>query len=115
MLKPGNRASANLENNPAAFRRLCVETFFRCMRGFGDRPAAFRRLCVETFKVVQACFVLPPAAFRRLCVETTLALTPHQDGQIQPLSGGCVLKQTTSTVLTIDFASRLQATACLNP
>ena len=114
-MKPGNRASANLENNPAAFRRLCVETFFRCMRGFGDRPAAFRRLCVETFKVVQACFVLPPAAFRRLCVETTLALTPHQDGQIQPLSGGCVLKQTTSTVLTIDFASRLQATACLNP
>ena len=77
-----------------------------------NSSAAFRRLCVETFKVVQACFVLPPAAFRRLCVETTLALTPHQDGQIQPLSGGCVLKQMTSTVLAIDFASRLQATAC---
>jgi hypothetical protein len=28
----------------------------------------------------------------------------------QPLSGGCVLKQTTSTVLAIDFASCLQAT-----
>ena len=37
-----------------------------------DDPAAFRRLCVETLVVV--LWVLPslPAAFRRLCVETTV-------------------------------------------
>ncbi|EIG30436.1 hypothetical protein HMPREF1051_1267 [Neisseria sicca VK64] len=34
-------------------------------------PAAFRRLCVETFDFLggHAC-LLAPAAFRRLCVET---------------------------------------------
>ena len=35
-----------------------------------DDPAAFRRLCVET-KILFACAIsFIPAAFRRLCVET---------------------------------------------
>ena len=33
---------------PAAFRRLCVETYYNFHRMHNDLPAAFRRLCVET-------------------------------------------------------------------
>ena len=33
-------------------------------------PAAFRRLCVETYEFVVFGFLKDPAAFRRLCVET---------------------------------------------
>ena len=39
-----------------------------------ENPAAFRRLCVETLAIgVQAQHYSRPAAFRRLCVETTYA------------------------------------------
>ena len=38
----------------------------------GD-PAAFRRLCVETTLNIQIQTTTPPAAFRRLCVETSSA------------------------------------------
>ena len=77
---------------PAAFRRLCVETFCAFGAGLDFDPAAFRRLCVETKQRVNiinircqppsgGCVLklnwfgvtLPaqfPAAFRRLCVET---------------------------------------------
>ena len=34
------------------------------------RPAAFRRLCVETYDHKSPCARILPAAFRRLCVET---------------------------------------------
>ena len=98
---------------PAAFRRLCVETPYSStvMAKPATQPPSGG--CVlKQGEGGAPCTRQTPAAFGRLCVETTLALTPHQDGQIQPLSGGCVLKQTTSTVLAIDFASRLQATAC---
>jgi len=37
-----------LRGAPAAFRRLCVETFQSMREGMADVPAAFRRLCVET-------------------------------------------------------------------
>ena len=86
---------------PAAFRRLCVETFYAITQGASVLPAAFRRLCVETFirliRVMwgihqppsggcvlkqtlrlQILFRLSPAAFRRLCVET-------QERQVEPL------------------------------
>ena len=33
---------------PAAFRRLCVETILFALFFLGKYPAAFRRLCVET-------------------------------------------------------------------
>ena len=42
-------------------------------------PAAFRRLCVETFSVEDASGNDTPAAFRRLCVETPhWLLTAHR-------------------------------------
>ena len=34
--------------NPAAFRRLCVETLINYSNILINLPAAFRRLCVET-------------------------------------------------------------------
>ena len=37
-----------LREAPAAFRRLCVETFSSEMILISKEPAAFRRLCVET-------------------------------------------------------------------
>ena len=58
--------------NPAAFRRLCVETGERCEYIQPVVPAAFRRLCVETFSVAPAGYLPMPAAFRRLCVETQI-------------------------------------------
>ena len=55
---------------PAAFRRLCVETKMTAILRLKLPPAAFRRLCVETLDVLGAIEDAPPAAFRRLCVET---------------------------------------------
>ena len=60
---------------PAAFGRLCVETFISLCRGNDSIPAAFGRLCVETSKL------------NRLI-----------KGRVQPPSGGCVLKPDDSTV-----------------
>ena len=37
--------------NPAAFRRLCVETTAKAVLPILGLPAAFRRLCVETLTV----------------------------------------------------------------
>ena len=54
-------------------------------------PAAFRRLCVETRKYEYGVYVDEPAAFRRLCVETVELAEYHKD-EVQPPSGGCVLK-----------------------
>ena len=103
--------NAGLE--PAAFRRLCVETFVshdfyssstqppsggcvlkrdRFTRGMSHlKPAAFRRLCVETVHRCNQHSGRDPAAFRRLCVETQKAWNKRQCLS-QPPSGGCVLK-----------------------
>ena len=56
------------------------------------RPAAFRRLCVETLKKLELEPFVCPAAFRRLCVETKLRERLPPAYQVQPPSGGCVLK-----------------------
>ena len=58
--------------DPAAFRRLCVETGKDKAEIPAFIPAAFRRLCVETLNLPVLRVGLPPAAFRRLCVETWL-------------------------------------------
>ena len=86
---------------PAAFRRLCVETSNGVLLGENAPPAAFRRLCVETVDfgilgryltqppsggcvlkhfvhLVLSVFVLP-AAFRRLCVETANVIKQEAD------------------------------------
>ena len=56
-----------------------------------EAPAAFRRLCVETYDLMKALYPATPAAFRRLCVETGLRGT-GKNHLAQPPSGGCVLK-----------------------
>ena len=53
MLKQGLKRLGVIAEDPAAFRRLCVETVFEidlCQPTF---PAAFRRLCVETSKATK--------------------------------------------------------------
>ena len=113
VLKPYLQAVDQPSHQPAAFRRLCVETFERntqfmwfaqppsggCVLKPSPlahmlrriRPAAFRRLCVETLLNIIIQIISLPAAFRRLCVETTLA-TSASRSTFQPPSGGCVLK-----------------------
>ena len=54
-------------------------------------PAAFRRLCVETFYWNPIEQGAVPAAFRRLCVET-IAVSIIAAAMVQPPLGGCVLK-----------------------
>ena len=48
MLKHGGLAKADVDFYPAAFRRLCVETYLKKYNNMIYNPAAFRRLCVET-------------------------------------------------------------------
>ena len=60
--------------------------------GHKEDPAAFRRLCVETWVYENQAIKLNPAAFRRLCVET-MSLKKVSDSALQPPSGGCVLKR----------------------
>ena len=98
---------------PAAFGRLCVETKLENQPVCGSPPAAFGRLCVETEELKRVEAMMYPAAFGRLCVETKntderrkLSI-PAAFGrlcvetflnffqflfQLQPPSGGCVLK-----------------------
>ena len=62
-------------SHPAAFRRLCVETKSDWPSPSPEAlPAAFRRLCVETASPAYSAAHFPPAAFRRLCVETPKSL-----------------------------------------
>ena len=68
--------------------RSCV-SFFDC------EPAAFRRLCVETIELELMDEYGMPAAFRRLCVETS-RLHRYHPARNQPPSGGCVLKLTSN-------------------
>ena len=55
-------------------------------------PAAFRRLCVETYRAVALMYAYRPAAFRRLCVETAYPYV-SEILSYQPPLGGCVLKR----------------------
>ena len=96
VLKLETAALAGCSVSPAAFRRLCVETYTTPNLKISTSPAAFRRLCVETYTrifsekkplnqpplggcVLKPCFIsflfaaTAPAAFRRLCVETLLS------------------------------------------
>ena len=81
-----------LDQLPAAFRRLCVETLICAHVKSSGFPAAFRRLCVETEDSDIDSPEVFPAAFRRLCVETRNTLVVGGQEGFQPPSGGCVLK-----------------------
>ena len=91
VLKQGCRIHRRLFRNPAAFRRLCVETYSSEIRTKENYPAAFRRLCVET--LYRQAYISPsaPAAFRRLCVETPPEKRYCSSFLRPPPSGGCVV------------------------
>ena len=93
-MKLKNDKKAIFTAAPAAFRRLCVETYFAIRSIEETLPAAFRRLCVETASGAYISIKCPkPAAFRRLCVETKRKNRLMCCLRGQPPSGGCVLKQ----------------------
>ena len=48
VLKQVKKEQQRQREQPAAFRRLCVETFVSAGSRLWREPAAFRRLCVET-------------------------------------------------------------------
>ena len=118
-MKPGIAYRKSEQRFPAAFRRLCVETWMPHLAAVPSVPAAFRRLCVETRLSKRpsenalrqppsgGCVLKPmdksknnrknnPAAFRRLCVETSGRRSGTRLIPGQPPSGGCVLKRPTS-------------------
>ena len=70
VLKQSDIIAMNINDDPAAFGRLCVETTYNLPDARGEFPAAFGRLCVETKRT------------------HGLLLSPCS----QPPSGGCVLK-----------------------
>ena len=76
------------------------------------QPAAFRRLCVETQNGTRKFAQMFPAAFRRLCVETRPRNTFFLSEEIQPPSGGCVLKHARLPRGERPRTSRLQAAVC---
>ena len=78
---------------PAAFGRLCVETISPVNPTGAVPPAAFGRLCVETPDSGLIGYPEKPAAFGRLCVETAPSTKLKSWFNVQPPSGGCVLKR----------------------
>ena len=102
---------AAVNTEPAAFRRLCVETAKRRAANSKHGPAAFRRLCVETSWVVREMIVKfqPPSGgcvLKRLRAVYCFVRLP------QPPSGGCVLKPTGGRDEGRRRPSRLQAAVC---
>ena len=59
-------------NQPPSGGCVLKQPARQAVQALGD-PAAFRRLCVETTLNIQIQTTTPPAAFRRLCVETSSA------------------------------------------
>ena len=55
MLKRSLHLSPHVAADPAAFRRLCVETVRDAVLFLQCAPAAFRRLCVETVFEIDLC------------------------------------------------------------
>ena len=135
VLKPSDQALQRRGYDPAAFRRLCVETgdWLRKIPAEHSQPPSGG--CVLKHAETGGNSVHTfPAAFRRLCVETPN--TPNEsNSQNQPPSGGCVLKQQAAAFVTvaalpaafrrlcvetfwknmekpIETASRLQAAVC---
>ena len=80
-------------NQPAAFRRLCVETFGSVTSSAKVRVQPPSGGCVlKRLTKNMPVRLQVPAAFRRLCVETQILLYYWIFLYSQPPSGGCVLK-----------------------
>ena len=83
---------AKTAKEPAAFRRLCVETSSVCtIRASITQPPSGGCVLKPVLTIFR-CGAGCAAAFRRLCVETS-AKKPNARSKKQPPSGGCVLKQ----------------------
>ena len=92
VLKPFVEAILSTARTPAAFGRLCVETYNALFVGRPNFPAAFGRLCVETVEVQLAKRLVehqPPSGG---CVLKLYWLNCCFLWSLQPPSGGCVLK-----------------------
>ena len=91
MLKLFTRIGTRLMREPAAFRRLCVETNHFFISSGARLPAAFRRLCVETpiCRKRRKAMSQPPLGG---CVLKPLWARCRCWQKIQPPLGGCVLK-----------------------
>ena len=76
---------------PAAFGRLCVETYQKAVKNpDGSQPPSGGCVLKQTIQTYKSASP-HPAAFGRLCVETFVPITRYRRG-FQPPSGGCVLK-----------------------
>ena len=91
VLKLFTRIGTRLMREPAAFRRLCVETNHFFISSGARLPAAFRRLCVETpiCRKRRKAMSQPPLGG---CVLKPLWARCRCWQKIQPPLGGCVLK-----------------------
>ena len=120
---------------PAAFGRLCVETFVIFFYEQTENPAAFGRLCVETAKSLCSSRVMrqppsggcvlkrscrigsrrssSPAAFGRLCVETLIIWSAEKSLPL-PAAFGRLCVETLLTLQSPPFklTSRLRAAVC---
>ena len=57
-------------SDPAAFRRLCVETVYMREHGYGSPQPPSGGCVLKHLGIKHALNLNCPAAFRRLCVET---------------------------------------------
>ena len=97
---------------PAAFGRLCVETFQGRLTPELSRPAAFGRLCVETGKADDDALKIraqPPSGG---CVLKLAGIDESEESENQPPSGGCVLKPYNNGEFNKRGTSRLRAAVC---
>ena len=119
MLKHYDINGQQSHTDPAAFRRLCVETFFTVQTTENEpfqppsggcvlKPCITVDDVLHGFQPPSGGCVLKltkqsvhrlkahPAAFRGLCVETNRDFVQNRQVRHQPPSGGCVLKQPVS-------------------
>ena len=75
-------------------------------------PAAFGRLCVETYFFFCGFFHLPNQPPSGGCVLKPQPVTNSLLIQAQPPSGGCVLKLGRCSLAEIVLPSRLRAAVC---
>ena len=112
VLKPHNGGNNQFLTLPAAFGRLCVETFFALSAFFGSAqpPSGGCVLKLRPGRHVPPFGRQPPSGG---CVLKLPSLSTSNAACTQPPSGGCVLKQVVINKRgDVDGASRLRAAVC---
>ena len=97
--------------DPAAFGRLCVETFIKLVTIQAQIQPPSGGCVLKPDYVAELETHRHPAAFGRLCVET-MAIQQTDKVPCQPPSGGCVLKLFGRKTNRKTPASRLRAAVC---